>query len=94
MDSWVGRGDLEFAIHFGDILDGYQPKDQSDEALSAVLNEFERLGRPTYHLIGELLHGNGYHLGWSGSQGGSPFHNDPSALLRAVYLCALSCGCR
>ena len=57
VDSWVGRGDLEFAIHFGDILDGYQPKDQSNDALSAVLNEFERLGRPTYHLIGELLYG-------------------------------------
>ena len=52
IDQWNQQGDLDFSIHFGDILDGFQPKDKSHEALTSVLDEFERLGRPTYHLIG------------------------------------------
>lgn len=50
--AWRQQGDLQFAVHFGDILDGFQPKDQSLQALTALLSEFEELGRPTYHLIG------------------------------------------
>lgn len=26
VDSWVAQGDLDFAVHYGDIVDGFQPK--------------------------------------------------------------------
>ena len=39
-------------IHFGDVLDGFHPKAQSLPALKAIVSEFESVGRPHYHMIG------------------------------------------
>ena len=33
VDRWKLQGDLEFAIHFGDILDGFQPKVETSNPL-------------------------------------------------------------
>eukprot|EP00879_Flechtneria_rotunda_P008922 GHRR01009342.1.p1 GENE.GHRR01009342.1~~GHRR01009342.1.p1 ORF type:complete len:381 (+),score=139.15 GHRR01009342.1:401-1543(+) len=49
--SWV-PADVQFGIHFGDILDGFQPKAESEAALSVVLDAFAQLGKPTYHMLG------------------------------------------
>lgn len=36
---------VDLAMHFGDILDGFQPKDRSLEVLGHVLDQFKALGR-------------------------------------------------
>ncbi|KAL8057294.1 hypothetical protein ABFX02_04G175400 [Erythranthe guttata] len=47
MKSW-NHQNLKFAINFGDIVDGFCPKDQS---LTSI-NEFRLFNGPTYHMIG------------------------------------------
>lgn len=54
VDSWLeSRPPIQFAIHFGDIVDGYCPKNQSETAVRSVLDQFGRLACPTYHMLGE-----------------------------------------
>eukprot|EP00696_Hemimastix_kukwesjijk_P013658 gnl/Hemi2/27104_TR9105_c0_g2_i1.p1 gnl/Hemi2/27104_TR9105_c0_g2~~gnl/Hemi2/27104_TR9105_c0_g2_i1.p1 ORF type:complete len:221 (-),score=29.58 gnl/Hemi2/27104_TR9105_c0_g2_i1:3-665(-) len=44
---------LAFAMHLGDLIDGFNPKHQAETALSTVLEVFARLDRvPVYHIIG------------------------------------------
>ena len=53
VEAWNERGDLAFAIHFGDIVDGYCPKDQSRTAFERVTSELGNFkGGPVYHMIG------------------------------------------
>eukprot|EP00897_Mesotaenium_endlicherianum_P000925 jgi/Mesen1/10833/ME000093S10354 len=49
----TGGSSVSFAVHFGDILDGFCPSTQSFSALQRVLHEFKQLqGGVTYHMIG------------------------------------------
>ncbi|XP_027901807.1 manganese-dependent ADP-ribose/CDP-alcohol diphosphatase-like isoform X3 [Vigna unguiculata] len=42
-----------FVINFGDIVDGFCPKDQSLDSVQNVVDEFEKFkGGPVYHMIG------------------------------------------
>ncbi|CAA0818094.1 Manganese-dependent ADP-ribose/CDP-alcohol diphosphatase [Striga hermonthica] len=43
---------LKFAVNFGDIIDGFCPKDQSLDAITKILEEFRSFDGPTYHMIG------------------------------------------
>ncbi|KAL0049678.1 hypothetical protein WJX82_007377 [Trebouxia sp. C0006] len=43
---------VEFGIQFGDLIDGFNPKDKSETALQSVLDEFALLHKPVYHMIG------------------------------------------
>ncbi|KAL8057292.1 hypothetical protein ABFX02_04G175200 [Erythranthe guttata] len=43
---------LKFAINFGDIVDGFCPKDQSLTSVNKIINEFRLFNGPTYHMIG------------------------------------------
>jgi len=43
---------VEFGIQFGDLIDGFNPKDKSETALQSVLDEFALLYKPVYHMIG------------------------------------------
>lgn len=52
VDGWQRHGQLDFSIHFGDIIDGFHPKGKGEDALSVLLAEFERTGKPHYHMIG------------------------------------------
>ncbi|KAL8057291.1 hypothetical protein ABFX02_04G175100 [Erythranthe guttata] len=49
--SW-NHQNLKFAINFGDIVDGFCPKDQSLTSVNKILNEFRLFNGPTYHMIG------------------------------------------
>lgn len=50
VDDWRTQ-DLKFVIHLGDIIDG-KAVTHSDQALKDVLDEFDRLETPVYHVIG------------------------------------------
>ncbi|EOY22272.1 hypothetical protein QUC31_007650 [Theobroma cacao] len=50
--SWNNLKNLNFAINFGDIVDGRCPKDQSVNAVNKVVGEFEKFNGPLYHIIG------------------------------------------
>lgn len=41
-----------FAINFGDIVDGFCPKEQSLDAVKKVVKEFDIFNGPVYHMIG------------------------------------------
>lgn len=43
---------VDFGIQFGDLIDGFHPKDQSETAMKSVLDEFALLQKPVYHMIG------------------------------------------
>lgn len=49
--GWQAQS-VDFGIQFGDLIDGFNPKDQSEAAMKAVLNEFALLQKPVYHMIG------------------------------------------
>jgi len=36
VSSWNASPSVRFAVHFGDLVDGYCPKDQSQTAVSRV----------------------------------------------------------
>ncbi len=36
----------------GDIIDGWNPKDRAHATLDALVAEFDRSGKPHYHIIG------------------------------------------
>lgn len=44
--------EVKFVINFGDIIDGFCPKDQSLSAVHKVVDEFTNFGGPVYHMIG------------------------------------------
>ncbi|GAV65143.1 Metallophos domain-containing protein [Cephalotus follicularis] len=50
--KWNNHQNLEFAINFGDIVDGFCPKDQSLSAVTKVVNDFGKFKGPIYHMIG------------------------------------------
>lgn len=53
VQSWNVKGDLSFAIHFGDIVDGYCPKEDSKAAFNRVTNELANFTNGhVYHMIG------------------------------------------
>ncbi|XP_059657195.1 manganese-dependent ADP-ribose/CDP-alcohol diphosphatase [Cornus florida] len=52
VQKWNNHQKLKFVIQFGDIVDGFCPKDQSLIAVKKVANEFEKFNGPVYHMIG------------------------------------------
>lgn len=36
----------------GDIIDGWSPKDRAASTLDLLVSEFDKLGKPHYHIIG------------------------------------------
>lgn len=51
--SWNAAGDLSFGVHFGDIVDGFCPREDSLGAVQRVLNAFKEFeGGPMYHMLG------------------------------------------
>ncbi|KAG8475838.1 hypothetical protein CXB51_032755 [Gossypium anomalum] len=50
--NWNDHKNLNFAINFGDIVDGKCPKDQSLNAVKKVASEFENFHSPVYHMTG------------------------------------------
>ena len=51
VSSWQHH-DVDFCIHLGDIVDGFNPPALAEQALDAVKAEFDLLGRQHYHMIG------------------------------------------
>lgn len=50
--KWNSLKTLKFSINFGDIIDGFCPKDQSFASVKNVLDEFDKFNAPVYHMIG------------------------------------------
>lgn len=50
--KWNDHQKLSFTVNFGDIVDGFCPKDQSLSAVKKVASEFEKFNGPVYHMIG------------------------------------------
>ncbi|XP_057950663.1 manganese-dependent ADP-ribose/CDP-alcohol diphosphatase [Malania oleifera] len=50
--KWNSHQKLEFVINFGDIVDGFCPRDKSLTTVQKVVDEFENFSGPIYHLIG------------------------------------------
>lgn len=44
--------EVDFCIHMGDILDGYNPSHLAESALGKVIAEFDNLQKPHYHMLG------------------------------------------
>ena len=46
------QNDVDFAMHMGDLIDGFNPKDQAESAMNLLLAEFDRLGdKPHWHVM-------------------------------------------
>ncbi|XP_057466353.1 manganese-dependent ADP-ribose/CDP-alcohol diphosphatase-like [Actinidia eriantha] len=52
VQKWNDLQKLKFTINFGDIVDGYCPKDQSLNAVKTLVSEFEIFDGPVFHMIG------------------------------------------
>ncbi|KAF5957469.1 hypothetical protein HYC85_004694 [Camellia sinensis] len=53
VQKWNKMQKLKFAINFGDIVDGFCPKDQSLNAVEKIVHEFEIFRHGSvYHMIG------------------------------------------
>ncbi|CAN6447319.1 unnamed protein product [Victoria cruziana] len=52
VNKWNHHGNLKFAIHFGDIVDGFCPKEDSRKAITKLVHEFEKFEGPVYHMLG------------------------------------------
>ncbi|KAK7330551.1 hypothetical protein VNO77_24746 [Canavalia gladiata] len=50
--EWNTNQRHKFVINFGDIVDGYCPKDQSLNTVKKIVDEFHKFKGPVYHLIG------------------------------------------
>lgn len=50
--NWNNLEDLKFVVNFGDIVDGFCPKDQSLNAVKKIVDEFKKFNGPVYHMIG------------------------------------------
>ncbi|KAK9808721.1 hypothetical protein WJX72_002505 [[Myrmecia] bisecta] len=89
--GWIDQ-DVDFGMHFGDLIDGYQPKSESRAVLQALKAEFARLGKPVYHMLGNHCLYNlpreelNTQLGISGVDGGSYYSFSPHPRWRFVVL--------
>ncbi|KAL3701892.1 hypothetical protein R1sor_019914 [Riccia sorocarpa] len=53
VNHWNNHGKLSFAVHFGDLVDGKCPKEESAGAVSRILEIFNSFqGGPVYQMIG------------------------------------------
>lgn len=52
VQNWNNCQKLKFVINFGDIVDGFCPKDQSLNAVKKVISEFNNFNGHVYHMIG------------------------------------------
>ncbi|KAL9235612.1 hypothetical protein vseg_010357 [Gypsophila vaccaria] len=52
VQKWNALQKLNFAVNFGDIVDGYCPKDKSRSTVKKVAYEFHKFNGPVYHMIG------------------------------------------
>ncbi|KAG5522976.1 hypothetical protein RHGRI_034949 [Rhododendron griersonianum] len=52
VQKWNNSEKLKFTVNFGDIVDGFCPKDQSLSSVEKVVREFETFNGPVYHMIG------------------------------------------
>ncbi|KAM7277496.1 hypothetical protein ACFE04_019362 [Oxalis oulophora] len=52
VQNWNKHQKHKFVMNFGDIVDGFCPKDQSLNAVQKVVHEFEKFNGPVYHMIG------------------------------------------
>ncbi|KAL9272801.1 Manganese-dependent ADP-ribose/CDP-alcohol diphosphatase-like protein, partial [Drosera capensis] len=52
VQSWNNAVNLSFAINYGDIVDGFCPRDESLNSVKKVVAEFEKFDGPVYHMIG------------------------------------------
>lgn len=52
VNKWNDHGKLRFSVNFGDIVDGFCPKDKSLTAVQKVIMELEKFNGPIYHMIG------------------------------------------
>ncbi|GBG88602.1 hypothetical protein CBR_g48132 [Chara braunii] len=53
IQNWNELGYLSFAVHFGDIVDGFCPRKESSAAVDKVVRTFNRFrSGPVYHMIG------------------------------------------
>lgn len=50
--EWNAHQKHKFVINFGDIVDGFCPRDQSFNTVKKVVNEFDMFKGPVYHMIG------------------------------------------
>uniref|UniRef100_A0A1D1Z0E5 Manganese-dependent ADP-ribose/CDP-alcohol diphosphatase n=1 Tax=Anthurium amnicola TaxID=1678845 RepID=A0A1D1Z0E5_9ARAE len=50
--KWNDQKNLKFSVNFGDIVDGFCPKEESLQAVQRVIGEFENFSGPMYHMIG------------------------------------------
>ena len=51
ISSWTAAK-VDFCIHLGDIVDGFNPPEAAERALDTVVAAFDQLGKPHYHMIG------------------------------------------
>ncbi|KAK1321761.1 Manganese-dependent ADP-ribose/CDP-alcohol diphosphatase [Acorus calamus] len=49
---WNDHKYLKFSVNYGDIVDGFCPKEESRNAVEKVVLEFEKFDGPVYHMIG------------------------------------------
>lgn len=52
VNNWNDLRKLRFSVNFGDIVDGFCPKDKSLTMVEKVIAEFEKFDGPIYHMIG------------------------------------------
>lgn len=52
IQNWNNKQTLKFSVNFGDIVDGFCPKDQSFDAIKKIIGEFEAFDGSVYHMIG------------------------------------------
>lgn len=52
VSKWNDLDKIQFAMNFGDIVDGFCPRYKSLSTVQQVVKEFERFNGPTYHMIG------------------------------------------
>ncbi|XP_077228983.1 manganese-dependent ADP-ribose/CDP-alcohol diphosphatase-like protein [Tasmannia lanceolata] len=50
--QWNNHSKHKFSVNFGDIVDGFCPKEQSQTAVEKVVKEFENFNSPIHHMIG------------------------------------------
>ncbi|MQM01737.1 hypothetical protein Taro_034508, partial [Colocasia esculenta] len=50
--KWNDQKNLKFAVNFGDIVDGFCPKEESLQSVQRVTKELEKFNGPVYHMIG------------------------------------------
>ena len=70
---------VDFCIHMGDIVDGFNPPHQAAVALESVVAEFDSLQKPHYHILGNHCL---YHLS-------RPVKTDSKTSARSRVSCSL-----